>query len=311
LNARRSLHDPLRFFSRTGDRRAGTVEARSRHEAFPMTHAMSHKPVAALLAVTLGAASSAVFAQTSPALDRVGVWLGGYYSNNTTDLSARGRGDYAGIHGKLGFEHDLGFDKHTLDPRVRLDFLVGDSQGFSFDYYRIHRNETRTYSAPIEALDTTANATIRGRLNYDFGSASYRWWFGHESDVFGLGVGAAYYKVDMRLTGSGSVAGDSGSASTGYHDSEWAPMLTLGWRHAFNDQWRMYADASGVKKNGGDLSGHIWNADLGVEWFPWQNVGFALEYTASKLHLHKDYHDATAKLDLKSNGPAFYVRMRF
>jgi len=44
--------------------------------------------------------------------------------------------------------------------------------------------------------------------------------------------------------------------------------LQLGWRHAFNDQWRMYANAAGVKKNGGRLHGHIYNVDLGVAWYP-------------------------------------------
>lgn len=73
----------------------------------------------------------------------------------------------------------------------------------------------------------------------------------------------------------------------------------------------MYADASGVKKNDGNSSGHIWNASLGVEWFPWQHLGFALEYSASRLHLHKDYSEGSAKLGLNSPGPASYLRARF
>lgn len=276
-----------------------------------MHFASSKKLAIVPFSILLGLASTSSFAQTSPALDRASLWLGGYYSDNTTDFSVHGRGDYAGLQGSLGFERDLGLEKRTLDPRVRLDFLLGDSQGFSFDYYRIDRSETRSYSTPVDILNSTASATIHGRVNYDLGSATYRWWFGHSNDVFGLGVGAAYYQVDLGLSGDASLAGYSASASTGYRDSEWAPMLTLGWRHAFNAQWRLYADASGVKKNGGDLSGHIWNADLGMEWFPWQNVGFALEYDASKLHLRKNYNDADAMLDLKSNGPALYLRMRF
>jgi len=88
-------------------------------------------------------------------------------------------------------------------------------------------------------------------------------------------------------------------------------MLTLGWRHAFDAHWRMYANAAGVKKNGGPLSGHIWNAALGLEWFPWQKLGFALEYSASRLRLEKDYPQGTAKLDLQSDGPALYLRARF
>jgi len=117
------------------------------------------------------------------------------------------------------------------------------------------------------ALGTDVGAHIRGDFNYDFGSASYKWWFGHANVVFGAGLGAAYYKV--RLAARGSVhAGEAGdSLSDSYHESAWAPMLTFGWRHAFNDQWRMYANVAGVKKNGGNPSGHIWNAALGSHGF--------------------------------------------
>lgn len=262
-------------------------------------------------AVALGVASTAASAQQSPALDRVSLWLGGYYSNNDTTLTAQGRNAFSGLDGRLNFENDLGLKKQSLDPRVRADFLLGDSQGFSFDYYQIHRSRTADYNQPIPVLNTDVGAHLKGIADYDFGSASYKWWFGHQNDVFGVGVGAAYYKVDFRVNGTAYVGDLSGSASAGYDKSEWAPMLSLGWRHAFNDQWRMYADVSGVKKNGGDLSGHIWNGSLGVEWFPWQHLGLALEYSASHLYLKKRYEDANAKLDLQSDGPALYLRARF
>lgn len=263
------------------------------------------------LAIAAAIASSAAAAQQSPALDRVSVWLGGYYSSNDTTVTAQGTGDYAGIEGKLNFEDDLGLKQHSVDPRARLDFLIGDSQGFSFDYYQIHRDLDASYEQPIPQLGTAVGASLHSDVDYDFGSASYKWWFGHASDVFGVGLGAAYYKVDFRVDGNAH-AGDEGTTfSDNYDESAWAPMLTLGWRHAFDEHWRMYADVAGIKKNGGDLSGDIWNGALGVEWFPWQNVGFALEYSASRLHLDKEFDDASAKLDLNSDGPAFYLRARF
>lgn len=263
------------------------------------------------IAVALGAASAAASAQHSPALDRASIWVGGYYSNNETILTAQGEGVAEGISGQLNFEDDLGFRERTTDPRVRLDFLIGDSQGFSFDYFQIHRNREASYSQPIPALGTDVDARIRSKLDYDFGSASYKWWFGEGNDVFGVGLGAAYYKVNMTARGSASAGDEAASVEGGYEGSAWAPMLTLGWRHAFNDQWRMYANVAGVKKNGGELNGHIWNAAVGVEWFPWQNAGFGLEYSASRLHVNKEYDDATAKLDLKSDGPTLYLRLRF
>ena len=95
--------------------------------------------------------------------------------------------------------------------------------------------------------------------------------------MFGIGLGAAYYKVRFAARGGARAGDQATSFSDSYDASAWAPMLTLGRRHAFNEQWRMYANVAGVKKHGGNLSGHIWNAALGVEWFPWQHLGFALD----------------------------------
>lgn len=264
-----------------------------------------------VMAATLSVVSVAATAQKSPALDRIGISVGGYYPNNNTTLSVDGTGPYAGITGKLDFEDDLGLKSHNVDARVRFDFLIGDSQGFSFGYYNIDRSRDATYEQAIPGLGTDAGAQLHSVLDYDFGSVSYKWWFGHHNDVFGVGLGAAYYRLDFRISGDAHVGADVTSISDSYRESAWAPMLTLGWRHAFDDQWRMYANVAGVKKNGGNLSGHLWNAALGVEWFPWQHLGFALEYSASRLHLEKTYDKGTAKLNLDSDGPTLYLRARF
>lgn len=285
---------------------------RSSMEQDGSLRAGSRRPALLFAAATLlSAASFAASAQQSPALDRVSLWLGGYYSRDETRLSAEGDGPYAGIQGELGFENDLGFKDHSVDPRARFDFLLGDSQGFSFDYYRIHRDRDAAYARAIPSLGTDVGAQVRATLDYDFGAASYKWWLGHGSDVFGVGLGAAYYKVSFRVSGTAHAGDEAGSFSDSYDESAWAPMLTLGCRHAFSDQWRMYANVAGVKKNGGNLSGHIWNAALGIEWFPWQHLGFALEYSTSRLHLNKDYREGIAKMDLNSDGPALYLRARF
>ncbi|HWU76498.1 MAG TPA: hypothetical protein VN043_08330 [Rhodanobacter sp.] len=261
---------------------------------------------------TLALVSSGAFAQQSPALDRVSLWLGGYNAHTDTTIGASDKSNT--YSGDFNLEKDLGFKDRQSVPRARLDFLIGDSQGFSFDYYRVNRQNTQTISRGISYAgnDYDATASVRGKLDFDFGSAAYRWWLGHGNDVFGVGLGAAYYQVHAGISGQASVNGTAvGGASSSTSDSAWAPMLQLGWRHAFNDQWRMYADAAGVKKNGGRLSGHIVNAALGVEWFPWKNLGLGAEYGYSRVVLHQRKHAYDANLDMKLDGPSLFARLRF
>ena len=73
----------------------------------------------------------------------------------------------------------------------------------------------------------------------------------------------------------------------------------------------MYADAYGVKKNGGNLSGHIYNAAVGLEWFPIENLGIGGEYGYTRIKLDQSHTNYRANLDMKLKGPSLFVRLRF
>ena len=264
-----------------------------------------------LLMAPLLLASTASFADMSPALDRFDLSLGGYYADTSTTIGA-GLNRYP-LSGSVNLERDLGFEDRKTVPIVKLDFLIGDHQGFSFDYFSINRSRTKTLGDDISfgGNEYDASVSVRGRLDFDFGSAAYRWWFGSGNDVFGLGIGGAYYRVGASLSGLATLNGDSAQASTSYSENAVAPLLQVGWRHAFNDSLRMYLNASGVKKNGGNLNGSSYNAALGMEWYPWRNVGFGAEYAYTRIKLNDDRDTYNADLDLKLHGPSAFVKFRF
>ncbi len=248
----------------------------------------------------------------SPALDRLNLSLGGFHAS--TDTAVNASTAHAALHDHSNLEDDLGFRKHKTVPRVRLNFLIGDSQGFSLDYFNVNRAHgdvlEKNFSYGGNSYDATA--MLHGKLDFDFGSAAYRWWFEHGRDMLGLGLGGAWYRVRARISGSATVNGlpaDEASAGTDAH--AWAPVLQLGWRHAFNDQWRMYADASGVRKNGGRLYGHIFNVDLGVEWYPWKNLGFGAEYGYTRINLEQRRRAYDDGLNMQLKGPSLFVKLRY
>lgn len=266
----------------------------------------------AIVLSCMALAGGTAWAQQSPALDRVSIWLGGYYAHADTVVGARDNGGPAS--GNIDLENDLGFNDHKTIPRVRLDVLLGDSQGLSLDYYGVSRSGSRSLARDISygGSNFSTAQTVRGRLDLDVGSIADRWWFGRGNDAFGLGLGAAYYRLRADIRGEAAVNGvPLAPASSATRVHAWAPMLQLGWRHAFSGRWRVYFDASGVKKNGGRLSGHIYNAALGTEWFPRPKLGLGAEYgyTRIVLHQHRDTYDAD--LDMKLHGPSLFLRMRF
>jgi hypothetical protein len=267
-------------------------------------------------AILLGAAVAGIAqAQTqttiSPALDRMSISGGAFYAEPKIHLGANteqfGRVDTP----------DEKIDDETL-PRVKADILLGANHGLSIDYFRYNEKYSGDFSGNTvyEGRALSGTASGNAKLRIELARLTYKYWFGGQNDVFGVGLGAAYLRAKISASANATVSAtnpiesrswsDSGSAS----DSAYAPVIDLGYRHSFNDQWRMYVEASGVKKNGGSTEGHVYNGAIGVEWFPHQNVGLVLDYGIQKIALQRN-DQRRAELDLKLTGPSAYLKVRF
>lgn len=264
------------------------------------------RPLAVCAGLLASALSLNAFAAPSPALDRVSIWLGGYRANVDGRLSLS-----SPTLGSTGEQRII--DADDTVKRARADVLIGDSQGFSVDYYRLSSKESRGVSEAFtyDGNSYDINATIDNDTTIDLGNVSYRWWLGSGSTVFGLGVGAAYYRLDNTLSATASLNGSTAQGIERTNKSGWAPLLTLGWRTQINDNFRVYADLSGAKKNGDSLAGEIINAALGVEYFPWKNIGVGAEYAGTRISLKRNDDGDEARLKVKLHGPAVYLRLRF
>ncbi len=131
------------------------------------------------------------------------------------------------------------------------------------------------------------------------------------------GLAFDYYRYDKSytpsLTGDTIINGQPVTGTATARDSisehAFAPLLEVGWRHAFTPDLRMYAEASGIKKNGGRINGHIYGGNIGVEWFPFKNIGFVADYGMSKIKRHRD-SERDADLNIRLTGPSAYVKVR-
>jgi len=256
---------------------------------------------ASLIALTT--ATAMAWAEPSPALDRASLSVGAFYTEPR--IKVEGDTNYGRI--------DTGTyksDNVTL-PRAKASVLIGDSHGFDFDYYRYDKeyNPGLTGSTNINGLPLTGNGKLNAKLKLDLANVAYKWWLGSGADVFGVGVGAAYYRARIEGTANGVLNGVSGNARYSENEGAYAPLVELGWRHQFSPQVRMYADANGIKKNGGSINGHIYGGAVGVEWYVTPMVGVVAEYSASKISLRRERDDLAVNIRL--NGPAAYLKVRF
>ena len=269
----------------------------------------------ALLSLTLAAPGVSPGAAPRP-LDEVSVWIGGFQPSSDTTLSAGGSAGGFEAAGQVRLERDLGLDRRQPVTHARVDFLAGDHQGLSLEYFGFNRANRAELARDIEYEGRVyaAEAELRGELDYAFASAAWRWWFGEQDTVWGLGLGVAHYRVATLFDGRASVDGVEVDGRVSTRDAALAPLLALGWRHSLDERVRLYAEVSGVAKGGGPLQGHIVDTALGIEWFPFRRVGLALEYGGTQIRLDRERSgedgSLKARLDLKLSGPSLFLRLR-
>lgn len=261
--------------------------------------------VTTLAAALAFMAPHAAQAEPSPALDRASISIGAFHAD--PELSGRVNTNFGLLDtGKLEP------NKVTM-PRIKADVLLFDSQGLSFDYYRYDRTYSDSFASNVNigsgSVLTTGSASLDTQL--DLAKLAYKWWLGSGDTVLGLGAGAAYYRIKLDANATADLGGGlTGAISDRYSDDAVAPLLEVGLRHQLTSTVRLFADASGIRKNGGSASGEIYNAALGVEWFPWKNVGLVLDYGVTKIEIERN-DAANAQIKAKLRGPSAFLKVRF
>jgi len=283
------------------------------HTLGPLRHTLRHSlrhslrhlgKISHLAAVTtLGFSSASALADPSPALDRLNFSVGGYYVDPTFNLSGNTR--YGAVN-----SGDIDRNRTTL-PRVRAELLLWDSQGLSFDYFTYRKTYSGSFDRTIPVGNNSSlSGNAEANIEVDLAKLAYKWWIGNGNDVFGIGVGAGYYRAHLDANASASLNGASGTLSEGYTERRCTAAGTR-LEHAFSKNLRMYAEASGVKKNWGNITGHIYNAAVGMEWYPLENIGVGADYGITRIKLNRASENTDANLDIRLKGPSAYLKLRF
>lgn len=277
----------------------------------PVSTAIRPSVTALKCAILLGAAATGLAqAQQSSALDRMSVSVGAFRAEPKIHVGGDTR------YGRVDTPDEKLSD--TTLPRVKADFLIGDNHGIAFDYFRFDEDYAGAASGATvyEGRPVSGNISGDANLRIEMARLSYKYWLTHDKHAFGVGLGAAYLRakisgsVSANLSTAAPVVNYSWSGADSASESVWAPTIDAAWRYSLNDKVRLVAEASGIKRNGGTVEGHVYNASAGVEWAATQNVAVVLDYGIQKIDLHRN-GDSNADLDLKLTGPSAFVKVRF
>lgn len=272
----------------------------------------------ALLSCMLAGALTPALADEHPMLDYVAV-NAGIFSN---DLSATMRVD-GGLKGSgtsLDFSRDLGQGGTKSLPFISATWRPWERHEFELTYFHEDSDHSRTLNRSLVFNNQTiaVGSSLGSKFKLDAGAITYRYWLWiGDRGAFGLSGGLQTYSFGLRLKGSISASGANGgatatrtvgaSASTDLPD----PSIGVSYRYQLEDWARFVADAGAFKANIGDIDAKLYNARLGVEFYPWPNFGIVTQYAYNKINADIDKSSFSGHTSFKFNGFQLLLKVRF
>jgi len=245
-------------------------------------------------------------------VDRIKISAGSYVIDHDVDL--RWDSPDAGTGSNVNFHRDLGFDDSRSDLFWSVDGVVGGRHKLSAFGYGYDSGGQRVLDRDLMIDDSRfpVDAAFSGDMDVSIAGAAYTWLF-HRNDrsAAGVGIGAVRYDVSADLAAALATGEGLVTAEERFDERAWAPMLRVEYHRSLGERWRMGGQVSYVRKPGGDTSGHAMDANVHLEYFPWQHVGFGLRYNYNDIDLDFDRRRFTGGLNLKNRGPQVAAILRF
>ena len=185
-----------------------------------------------------------------------------------------------------------------------------------------HRYDNSAHNTLERELDINdeayaVGAAFKGNMEVETTTVSYTWFLfrNDEHTAFGVGLGGVHYSlgVDLAATATVDNEGVPGTVEVGmdFHDSAWLPMGRVQYTRVINDQWRWNVELAGVWKGSGSVTGRAVDASVSVDYFPWKNFGFTLQYSYDDIRLDYEKYNYRGKLDLINQGPQIKAVVKF
>jgi hypothetical protein len=238
------------------------------------------------LIATALAASTALECGAVQPLDNFSVHLGGYITEFDTEVRADGQG---GDGTSVDLNRDLGLDSSDIIATIGATWRPWQNHEFGLSYYQDDGSASRRIDREIEFDGTVypISSTLRGLI-----------WYSME---VGLSL-----EVDSNGNDVGGTIGSSVDADLP------APTIGGSWRWVpGGSDWRLSADLGYFSADIDGVDADVTYGRVGVEWFPWEQAGISLDYTARQIEASAEGSRFDGNFDFVDSGLRLGVVYRF
>ncbi len=262
------------------------------------------------LATAMMLALTATAQAKVPALDKVSVTLALAIPDSSTEINF----DNNSSSDPVDFEKDVGLQTDDLVASFGATWRPWENHQFGLTYYNNTGENTKEVTG-LEWDGVVYDGTARLKTDLDSYDISYIWWWkNEESWAFGPRLGLTYMSFDANLDllvdADGDPVVDESFDRSGNTDIP-APTIGAAWRWAFADDWRLKLDAGYMSAKIGDFDGDALLIGGGVEWFPWENWGFSLNFQSMAIDVNTAQTDFNGDLDMTQSNYNLGITYRF
>jgi hypothetical protein len=228
--------------------------------------------------------------------------------------------DELGIVGSgISFEKNLGLDDNKGTGLLNVDWRFFKRHTLSYRYFDLQRSGTTTSTVTIRVGEEEFNPNLPIQSFFDITAHevaySYSLLFDDKKNLF-VGIGISLQDFALGIQGTESSPNPGEIINVRADSTAPLPTLNVGFEYAFTDKWIFDAKFGwlAVELDLGadeDLSGEIINANAGVRWNAFKNVGFFAYYQVFDVDVDFRNGFVLFALDYDYTGPVLGVSVNF
>lgn len=210
---------------------------------------------------------------------------------------------------------DLDLDKHAVTPVFGALFNFGRRWNLRFDYYGYHEKATSRSEFDFNFGDLTipVDAVVDSKIDLDVYVVNLGFnIINTERARFGVGVGAHLADIDLKLSATVTVEGETFPLGTEHADIlAPLPNLYLTGAYAFTEKFVLKYGGGWMSLTYGDYDGRLLFANAFLEYWPFRYAGFGAGYRYVAADINYEGKKKEEDYDVKLPGPVLYMTVGF
>ena len=219
----------------------------------------------------------------------------------------------------ISFEKNLGLDDSEGTGLLYAEWRFFKRHSLQYRYFDLQRSATTSSSVSIAVGGEVFDISLPIQSFFDITAHevaySYSLLFDQKKNL-SVGIGLSLQDLKLGIQGTESAPNPGEIINSTLDSTAPLPTLNVSFNYAFSDKWLFQSRLGwlAVELDFGadeDLSGEIINANAGIMWKAFRNVGFFAQYQLFDVDV--DYFDRGVlfALDYDYKGPVLGVSVNF